>query len=431
MERDSRKEWFRDAKYGMFIHWGLYAELGGIWNGQEFKSATEWIMKNAQIPLAEYKKLVERFNPTKFDAREWVAKAVEYGAKYLCFTAKHHDGFCMYNTEVSDYNIMNTPFGRDVVKELAEACNEAGITFCLYYSQMQDWEDPNGDGNTWDFDKEKKDFRIYFENKVKPQVKELLTNYGKIGMIWFDTPYDMPYELCLELRDFVYSIQPDCLINGRIGYNLGDYRQMGDNDIPVLGFKGDWETPMTLNNTWGYSYIDENWKSSHKVMKLLTEVAGKGGNLLLNVGPDAKGRIPKGSDKIMSTIGKWLKVNGESIYGTRRCIDFPYQMRWGGMTYKDCTLYMHVLDAAEHTAEIKICNLETPVKRVSLLATGQELTFYQSYEKARDEYRFRVVVKDIGWDPLNTVIKVELEEEPAVHSLYMDTETILNYKPRY
>lgn len=431
MERNNRKEWFRDAKYGMFIHWGLYAELGGVWNGQEFKSATEWIMKNAQIPLVEYKKLVERFNPTKFDAREWVAKAVEYGAKYLCFTAKHHDGFCMYNTQVSDYNIMNTPFGRDVVKELAEACNEAGITFCLYYSQMQDWEDPNGDGNTWDFQKENKDFRVYFENKVKPQVKELLTNYGKIGMLWFDTPYDMPYELCLELRDFVYSLQPDCLINGRIGYNLGDFREMGDNDIPVLGFHRDWETPMTLNNTWGYSRIDENWKSPQKVMKLLTEVAGKGGNLLLNVGPDADGRIPEGSDRIMRIIGEWLKINGESIYGTRRCIDFPYQIRWGGLTGKGSTLYMHVMDVSEHTSEIKICNLETPVKRVSLLATGEELKFFQSYEIARDEYRFRVVTKDIKWDSLNTVIKVELEEEPAVHSLYMDTEQILSYKPRY
>lgn len=431
METDKRKEWFRDAKYGMFIHWGLYAQLGGVWNGREFKYGTEWIMKNGQIPLQEYRKLKDSFNPICFDAHDWVKRAVDYGARYMCFTAKHHDGFCMFDSKVSDYNIMNTPFRRDVVKELSEACREAGITFCLYYSQMQDWEDPNGDGNTWDFKKEEKDFRIYFENKVKPQVKELLTNYGPIGMLWFDTPYDMPFELCRELRDFVYSIQPDCLINGRIGYNLGDFREMGDNDIPVLGFRQDWETPMTLNNTWGYSKIDNNWKNPKKVMKLLTEVAGKGGNLLLNVGPDELGRIPEGSDQIMRIIGEWLRINGESIYGTRRCVDFPYQIRWGGLTAKGNTLYMHVMDASEHAAEIKICNLETPVKRVSLLATGEELTFFQSYEIARDEYRFRVVTKDIDWDPLNTVIKVELEDEPSVHSLYMDTKQILNYKPRY
>ncbi len=425
MMEDTRMEWFRDAKYGMFIHWGLYAQLGGIWNGTAYPHGTEWIMRNARIPLEEYRKLQDTFNPVEFDAEEWVKSAVDYGAKYLCFTAKHHDGFAMYDSKVSDYNIMHTPFGRDVVKELAEACKKYGVVFCLYYSQMQDWEDPNGNGNDWDFDEEKKDFRYYFENKVKPQVKELLTNYGEIGIMWFDTPYDMPVDLCQELRRWVLSIQPKCIINGRIGYGIGDYRQMGDNDIPVLGYRGDWETPMTLNNTWGYSKTDENWKDPKVIMKMLIDVAGKGGNLLLNVGPDPLGKIPEGGDRVMRVMGDWMKVNGDSIYGTRRCVDFPYEIRWGGLTAKGSTLYMHVMSTRENPDEIKICNLETKAKRVYLLETGEDLPFFQSYEIARDEHRFRVVTKGRRWDSLNTVIVVELEEEPKVHSLYFHFEDLV------
>jgi len=418
-------EWFRDAKYGVIIHWGLYSLLAGEWNGGDYSSAAEWIMRNAQIPLAEYRKLMNCFNPTEFDADEWVDCAVRYGARYLCFTTKHHDGFAMFDSKVSDYNIMHTPFGRDVVKELSEACAKRGIVFCLYYSQMQDWEDANADGNTWDFDPEKKDFKVYFENKVKPQVKELLTNYGKIGMMWFDTPYGMPVELCRELREWVLSIQPDCIINGRIGYGLGDYRQMGDNDIPVLGYHGDWETPMTLNETWGYATKAKGWKDTKKVMNLLVDVAGKGGNLLLNIGPDALGRIPVEGDRIMSTMGDWLKANGESIYGTRRTIDFPYQIRWGGITTKGNTLYFHITNTSEITHQVRLCNMETKVRRVYLLETGEELQFFQTYELARDEHRFRIITQGKVNNPLNTVIAVELEGEPKVRSLYSNFEELL------
>lgn len=417
---DKAMEWFRDAKYGLFIHWGLYSILAGEWKGKTQDSAAEWIMHNERIPLKKYSRLAEQFNPIHFNAEQWVDRALEYGAKYLCFTAKHHDGFAMFDSKASDYNIMHTPFARDAVKELAEACEKKSMVFCIYYSQMQDWEDENADGNTWDFDKDGKDFKIYFERKVKPQIKEILTNYGKIGMIWFDTPYDMPKELCRELRRWVRKFQPECIINGRIGYGLGDYRQMGDNDIPVLGYHGDWETPMTLNNTWGYSKADENWKEPQAIMKMLVDVAGKGGNLLLNVGPNALGDFPAGGDRIMRIIGNWMERNGMSIYKTRRTVDFPYQIRWGGITSRNKTLYLHVMDTKEHPDQIRICNLETKAKKVYLLETGEELPFYQSYEPARDEYRFRVVVKDKCKDPLNTVVVVELEEEPIVHSLYME-----------
>ena len=419
-----RLEWFNAARYGLFIHWGLYAQLGGIWNGVHYPHGTEWIMRNAQIPLAEYRKLAETFDPVDFDAEAWASAAESFGSKYLCFTAKHHDGFAMYDSKVSDYNIMHTPFGRDVVKELAEACRRHNIKFCLYYSQMQDWEDPDGDGNTWDFRPEEKRFERYFENKVKPQLRELLTNYGEIGMIWFDTPYDMPVRLCRELQQYVHSIQPDCVISGRIGYGLGDFREMGDNEIPVLAYQGSWETPMTLNNTWGYSKTDENWKTPQTVIKMLIDVVGKGGNLLMNVGPDELGRFPEGSTRVLRTIGKWLEKNGESIYGAGACADFPYQIRWGGITARPRTMYLHLLNAYEIPDELKLCNLETKVRRVYLLETGEELKFFQSYEIARDEYRFRVVMPKVPADTLDLVVVSELEEEPKIHSIYMNFDHV-------
>ena len=415
MKRTERLEWFNAARYGLFIHWGLYAQLGGIWNGVHYPHGTEWIMRNAQIPLAEYRKLAETFDPVDFDAEAWASAAESFGSKYLCFTAKHHDGFAMYDSKVSDYNIMHTPFGRDVVKELAEACRRHNIKFCLYYSQMQDWEDPDGDGNTWDFKPEEKRFERYFENKVKPQLRELLTNYGEIGMIWFDTPYDMPVRLCRELQQYVHSIQPDCVISGRIGYGLGDFREMGDNEIPVLAYQGSWETPMTLNNTWGYSKTDESWKTPQTVIKMLIDVVGKGGNLLMNVGPDELGRFPEGSTRVLRTIGKWLEKNGESIYGAGACADFPYQIRWGGFTLHDRVLYVHILRTKEHPDGITIRNLQVKVRRAWRLDTGKEIPFRQSYEIARDEYRLVLDFCEKDMDPLDMVIAVELEEALRFH----------------
>ena len=411
--------WFRQAKYGIFIHWGLYAALGGYWNGKKVAAfdGTEWIMRDGKIPVAEYKKLAQSWNPASFDAEKIVQDVVEYGGKYLCFTAKHHDGFAMYDTKVSDYNIMNTPFGRDVVKELAEACRRHDIRFCIYYSQMQDWEDPDGDGNTWDFKPEEKHFERYFENKVKPQVRELLTNYGEIGMIWFDTPYDMPVRLCRELQQYVHSIQPDCVISGRIGYGLGDFREMGDNEIPVLAYQGSWETPMTLNNTWGYSKTDESWKTPQTVIKMLIDVVGKGGNLLMNVGPDELGRFPEGSTRVLRTIGKWLEKNGESIYGAGACADFPFLTRWGGFTLHDRVLYVHILRSKEYPDGITIRNLQVKVRRAWRLDTGKEIPFRQSYEIARDEYRLVLDFCEEDMDPLDMVIAVELEEALRFHGV--------------
>src|SRR6202165_4041980 len=305
--QDARLDWFRDARFGMFIHWGLYAIPAGEWKGEPIAGIGEWIMLRARIPIAEYERLADQFNPVKFDADAWASLAAQAGAKYLVITAKHHDGFCMYKSQVSDYNIVDaTPFGRDPMQELAAACQRHGVRLCFYYSQTQDWHHPGGDGNDWDYDESTKDFDGYVEKYVKPQVRELLTNYGPIGLIWFDTPKGMTAEQSRGLVDFVHSIQPECLVNGRIGNGLGDYAEMGDNRIPSTEVQADWETPATINDTWGFKRLDDNWKSPADLVPKLVDITSKHGNYLLNVGPTAEGTIPQPSVERMQAVGAWL-----------------------------------------------------------------------------------------------------------------------------
>ncbi len=287
--------WWRQARFGMFIHWGLYAVPAGYWKGQPIPRLGEWIMTHARIPLAEYSGLAKQFNPVKFNAPKWVALARQAGMKYLVITAKHHDGFAMYDSPCSPYDIVDaTPFGRDPMKELARACRKAGIRLCFYYSQYQDWADPNGGGNTWDFDesKSKKDFEKYFRAKCLPQVRELLTQYGPIGLMWFDTPGEMTMDQSLELKQFVHSLQPRCLVSGRVGHEVGDYGSLGDNQIPRRAVGGDWETPATINDTWGFKRQDHHWKTTATLLYLLVDLVSKGVNYLLNVGPTAQGAYP-------------------------------------------------------------------------------------------------------------------------------------------
>ena len=414
-----KMQWFREAKYGLFIHWGLYAIPGGTWKGQPSPHGTEWIMKNMKIPFAEYREMAKQFNPVSFDPYFYVCRAKEWGMKYIVFTAKHHDGFAMYDTKVSDFSIMNTPYGKDIVRQLADACEKEGMTLCLYYSQMQDWEHPDGNGNTWDYDPREQDFRRYFYSKALPQVKELLTNYGKIGMMWFDTPYDMPIELCRELADTVRECQPDCLINGRIGYGLGDFREAADNAIPLLSMDKCWESPMTLNDTWGYSHTDNNFKDVRAVIRNLVRIVGKGGNLVLNVGPDEFGVIPKRSDEILCEVGRWLEKNGESIYGTSNIPNFPYMISWGEMTYNDREniLYLHVQDYPKFPYRILLTGLKTKAKSVELLTDGTPLKISQSYEIARDENRLYIFLPEICPDADDTVVAVKLESKAEVQAI--------------
>ncbi len=322
-DQTERVQWFRDAKFGLFIHWGLYAIPAGYWNGQPVGSIGEWIMKRATIPVADYEKLAPQFNPVQFDADAWAQLAVDAGMKYVVLTAKHHDGFALFHTNASDFDIIDaTPFRRDIVLELAEACARRGLRFGLYYSQAQDWHEPGGAGNDWDFppDTEKDrdgSFDRYLQTKAEPQVRELLTRYGPIALIWFDTALMMDRgDRADRFMQLVRELQPDCLINGRLG-KPGDYVSTADNRIPDRNLEKPWEVPATLNHTWGYRKDDHNWKSASDLVFKLVDIVSKGGNYLLNVGPTAEGIIPEPSQISLRAVGDWLRRNGESIYGAQ------------------------------------------------------------------------------------------------------------------
>lgn len=339
---DPRLNWWRDVKFGMFIHWGIYSIPAGKWKGEDIPGIGEWIMLRAQIPVKEYEQLAKQFNPIHYDANEIVALAKSAGQKYIVLTSKHHDGFCLYKSEQTDYNIVDgTPFGRDILKELADACEREGIKLGLYYSQTQDWHHPDGDGNIWDFEASQKDFDSYIQNYVKPQVTEILTQYGSIALIWFDTPKGISEEQSKSLLDLVHDLQPDCLVCGRLGNALGDYATAQDNAIPnELLAELDWETPATINDTWGYKTDDHNWKSSETLIRNLVDIVSKGGNYLLNIGPDAEGNVPDPSVERLTEIGQWMEKHGDAIYGTQ---PGPIQgVDWCRTTIKDNIIYLHI-----------------------------------------------------------------------------------------
>lgn len=315
-QRDARMQWWRKAKFGMFIHWGVYSVPAGTWNNQQVPGLGEWIMNRGKIPVADYEKFPAQFNPTNFNADEWVKIAQSAGVKYMVITAKHHDGFAMYHSAADAYNIYDaTPFKRDPLAELAEACKKHDMKLGFYYSQAQDWHAPGGAANGGHWDKAQDgDFDEYLSKKAVPQMKELLSNYGPLAVLWFDTPTNMTPQRAALFQPLL-AMQPQIIMNNRLGGGVIGDTETPEQHIPPQGFPGrDWETCMTINDTWGYKSYDHNFKSTETLLRNLIDIASHGGNYLLNVGPDATGVIPADEVQRLKEIGAWLSVNGQAIY---------------------------------------------------------------------------------------------------------------------
>ena len=317
-QRDARMAWWREAKFGLFIHWGVYSVPAGYYHGQPVGGIGEWIMNSGKIPMAEYQTYAKEFNPVKFNAGEWVKLAKEAGQKYIVITSKHHDGFAMFDTQASQWGITHaSPFGRDPLKELAAACRKEGIQLGFYYSQAQDWN--NGGAaihGKWD-PAQQRDMDDYIDKIAVPQVKEILSNYGKFpAVLWWDTPEDMNKERAQKLYDVVEQLRPGIIMNNRLGGGFAGDTETPEQFIPPQGYPGrDWETCMTMNDTWGYKRDDQNFKSTRTLLRNLCDIASKGGNYLLNVGPTSEGLIPQPEVDRLKEVGAWMKVNGEAIYG--------------------------------------------------------------------------------------------------------------------
>ena len=386
--RDDRLEWWRDARFGCFIHWGVYSELGGEYNGRKGGSYSEHIMRQLKIPRQEYlEKVVAPFDPVKFDANQWVQLIKGAGMRYVVITAKHHDGFAMYPSDVTKYNIRDaTHFGRDPMKELSDACHANGIRFGFYYSHAFDWEHPDAPGNDWDYKNPGGDLKLlgaenwynehpevlervkhYVDEKAIPQLQELVAKYHP-DIFWFDTPQKLPPSEQIRIVKAVRAADPNVVVNGRAArvdkYNFGDYLDTADNPAEVRDPGGDWEAIPTVNSSYGYNKWDNNYKTSEFCIRLLAKIAAKGGNMLLNIGPKGDGTIDENATHILQGIGKWMDVNAESIRGTQRTpLD---RQAWGDSTVKGNTLYLHVFQWPSD-GRLVIAGLQTEITNAYLL----------------------------------------------------------------
>lgn len=435
--RAARMAWWHDARFGLFIHWGLYSIPAGVWEGRSSEqNYAEWSMHNLKIPLEEYRQLAKEFNPVKFNADEWAKLAADAGMGYFVLTTKHHDGFAMFDSDVSDYNVVDaTPFKRDVFGELATAFRKQGLRVGAYYSQDIDWSRPQGNNesyNTWDFHVPAGDtgpFDQYMQEKSLPQVKELCTRYGELSVIWFDVPRTVEQSRGKLFHDMVRAHQPDAVINGRIANPQGvyaDYLVPGDNGYYTSPQDFNWECCATMNESWGYTKLNREPKSADELIVVLLKSASSGGNFLLNIGPKPDGTIPEDQVQILKEMAAWMKDNRESIHGSR-ANPFGEFFDWGLCTRKGTDLYLHVTEWKDGKT-IMVPRLKNDVAAIRLLGdAGRKL----KWKKAGNN-----VAITLSGDPLHTsasVIKVGCAGDAlAIEPVQLtETDGVVDLSVRY
>ena len=411
-ENAQRGQLFDEGNYAMFIHWGLYAQLANKVDGKTYYGIGEWIMnpRMAGIPIDDYKKLAGTFNPTEFDATAIAKLAKDAGMKYIVITAKHHDGFAMYDSKANDFNIVDaTPWKKDPMKELAAACRAEGLGFGFYYSHNQDWTFPGGGGGpTVDAEGNEATFDDYFINKCLPQVKEITSEYGPIEIVWFDTPGKMPKNYVEQLVDVVHKNQPRAMVSGRAGHNLGDYQTLGDMEVPHKNIEGLWESVDTTNDSWAYAWYDEYWKSPREILKRLLACVGRGGTYMLNIGPRGDGAVPKRAAKTLRESGEWIRRYPQVVYGTQAS-PWQHALPWGDVTRKDNSLFLCVFDWPT-TGKLFLPNLKTKIESAELLSEGQPKSI--EWNKSGDWVVFEL--PPTAPEKLVSVIEVKLTAEPVV-----------------
>jgi alpha-L-fucosidase len=412
-----RTDWWRDAKFGMFIHWGLYAVPADSTDRAGNKGIGEWYFSNKQMQIRDYERFAGQFNPVKFDARQWVKIAKGAGMKYIVITSKHHDGFCMFDSKLTDYTITKaTPFRRDPLKELAEECRKQGLTLCFYHSIM-DWHHPDYlPRRPWEAANRPTAGASLprYVTYMEGQLRELLTNYGRVGGIWFDGGWEhTPQELrSAEVNRMIRELQPGIIINDR--NHLPEDHSTPEQTIPANALPGGrlWETCMTMNDTWGFAKNDANWKPTDDLLRKLCDIASKGGNFLLNVGPTGEGEIPEASVERLARVGEWMKVNGRSIYGTTKSPfrRLPFD---GRCTRKGNTLYLQVFSWP--AGELTLSGLQTPIRSARALAGGERLRVTSATGEG-GVVTLRIP-RPKQLDPLATVIELKLDGPPVVASV--------------
>ena len=428
IKTNERAQWFTDARFGMFIHWGVYSGAEGIWKGEKHRhdnNYAEWIQYRNRIDRDEYLTLLERFQWGEIDPEEWVILAKKSGMKYVTITAKHHDGFALWDSEVSNYDVADyTNPQRDIIAELAEACRKHGLKLGLYYSHWVDWDHEFG----WDHTKEiypisAEQYNQYWQEKVMPQMRELLTNYGDIGLIWFDmwihhSESIVTKEQLLQLKGLIRELQPDCLVNSRLGLSVEedsdiDFKTLGDNQLGNKKENFPWQSPATVAHSWGFNAYDTEWKSTTTLLKSLISNASLNGNFMLNIGPRANGNVPFEISQRMLEMGEWLDVNGESIYGAE-AFDLRKGMHdWGAITAKNTEngskLYLHVYNWPLNK-QLKLTGITAKPKKIYLLNDKSQSQLAFAHKGAFTS----IELPPLQPDKYISVLVVEYDNKPEI-----------------